>query len=876
MQKSIRDRSDEMNMHRVFSLVCTIALLAVSLPMNRAAQAAPAAVTYYVSSSGGSDSNDGLSEAKPFRTIDRVNNLQLQPGEQVLFKCGDTWHGEMLTITHSGAADQPITFSSYPAGCIDQPTIAGTQPVSGWTLVGGNIYAADLSSGANAGKFAYGVNQLFRNGERLTHGRWPNLGTPDGGYSTIDSQPNANKITDNELPPGDWSGAVIHMKSIRWAILNRQVTGSSGTTLTLGSAVDCWGGSCTGWGYFINNHVNTLDLDGEWATSGNWVYLYSTSGAPANGEVEASVILVDEESFWRSWGGVNLTDDYGTPISYVTVENLRVWGWFRHGIATPTNMHPSEPHHLVIRDNTISDVDGIGLNLETWVWDAEDGRADGWRGGYQLTVSGNTIQRANQMGINLYSRASTFTDNTLLDIARIENLGAIGMGCGYDEGDSSGGVCTEDGDGIRVKIDQAEDTGNSNTFSGNRLERIGYNGFDVFGYGNTFEKNVVRQACISKGDCGGVRTFGRDSLSSSAVHDLTFSQNILVDTIGNTDGCQSDFDALFGFGFYIDNYSRDITLDGNTVINSTAHGVLFQNSTGTAVNNTLYNNGDNPVYEAGQLYMTDGWNDPTYVSSSTGNIFFGLRPQSRTMATGDANRLGASDYNYYFHPYRANHIYAGSDYNLAAWQSASGKDASSLEHWYTQPVGEETRSHIFYNDTSQTKVFDLGYTYYLDLDQNPISGSLSLAPFTSRILIDSGLTADLSLGLTLLSSAETTPGAPVTYTISLENLGALDASSILLDNSIPEEIVNTSWEADTPGLTLQAGTRYTWEIDSLPAGGRVVISLYGEYAADLTPGTAVLIIATTSTPTPESNPYNNSDMLHLGRWMELFLPILVR
>ncbi|HNT23910.1 MAG TPA: hypothetical protein PKM21_06075 [Anaerolineales bacterium] len=866
-----------MKTQKLLLSICMLAL-AVLLLAAAPAWAAPAGVTYYVSSSGGDDDYDGLSPAAPFRTLARVNGLALQPGDQVLFRCGDTWHGEMLTITQSGAAGQPVVFSAYPAGCADQPTIAGTQPVYGWAQVGENLYAADLSAGANAGRFAYGVNQLFRHGERLLLGRWPNLDDPDGGYSTIDSHPNATRITDNELPPGNWSGAVLHMKSIRWAILNRQVTGSSGTSLTVGSGLDCWaeGGNCSGWGYFLNNHVNTLDRDGEWAVSGSTLYLVSISGAPADGEVEASVILVEADRLWRSWGGINLGADYGAPISYVTVDNIRVWGWFRHGIATPTNMHPGEPHDLVIQNTTINDVDGIGLNLGTWVWGAQDGRPNGWRGGYNLVVSGNTIWRANEMGINLYSRASSFTGNTLSDIARIENLGAIGMGCGYDEGDASGGVCTEDGDGIRIKIDQPADTGNTNTFRGNRLERIGYNGFDVFGYGNTFEQNVVVQACISKGDCGGVRTFGRDNLSASAVHDLSFTQNMIINTIGNTDGCRDDFDALFGFGFYIDNYSRNIVISGNTVIGSTAHGILFQNSTGTADNNTLYNNGDNPDYEAGQLYITNGWDDPSYVSSSTGNIFFGLRPQARTLAAGSPERLGVSDHNVYFHPYRTNHIYAGGEYSLASWQSASGQDGHSSEHWYTQAAGEEPRSLIFYNDTPQTQAFDLGSIYYFDLDQKPVFGSLSLAPYTARILIDSGLVTDLAVSMELIGSAETAPGAPLTYTITLVNQGAADAANISLENLIPAEIVNTSWTVDPGMVTLQDGTRYAWLIANLPAGGMLVFTLQGQYASHVTAGMPLWVSAAASTASPESDLNNNAAGLHLGAWRFLYLPLVGR
>jgi hypothetical protein len=47
--------------------------------------------TYYVSSSQGDDSYNGLSINTPFATLSKVNSLLLQPGEHVLFSvamCG--------------------------------------------------------------------------------------------------------------------------------------------------------------------------------------------------------------------------------------------------------------------------------------------------------------------------------------------------------------------------------------------------------------------------------------------------------------------------------------------------------------------------------------------------------------------------------------------------------------------------------------------------------------------------------------------------------------------------------------------------------------------------------------------------------------------
>ena len=335
------------------------------------------------------------------------------------------------------------------------------------------------------------------------------------------------------------------------------------------------------------------------------------------------------------------------------------------------------------------------------------------------------------MGINTYARQSTFSGNTIRDIGRIENLGAAGMGCDFD---ASGGVCTEDGDGIRVKIDIADDTGNNNIFTHNRLERIAYNGMDVFGYNNTFEHNVIIEACISKGDCGGVRTFGNDNMTSTAVHDLTFSENIIVDTIGNTDGCHDDYDALFGFGLYFDHYSRDITVQANTIISSTVHGILFQNTTGSVLDNTLYNNGRTYPYAGAQVSVGAA---PASLAAHTGNILYSLNVDARTLSADARSQVVSSDQNYYFSPYRSEHIRVNGDKTLAAWQSYSGLDTSSVEHWFTLAAWDTPRSRIFYNDTDQSKTLSLGSVLYLDLDQNPVFGELTLAPYQSQILIES-------------------------------------------------------------------------------------------------------------------------------------------
>ena len=71
--------------------------------------------TYYVSPSG-SDSNPGTSPASAWRTVKRVNEASLQPGDGVLFEGGATFSGQTLLPNASGTAGSPIIFGSYSQG----------------------------------------------------------------------------------------------------------------------------------------------------------------------------------------------------------------------------------------------------------------------------------------------------------------------------------------------------------------------------------------------------------------------------------------------------------------------------------------------------------------------------------------------------------------------------------------------------------------------------------------------------------------------------------------------------------------------------------------------------------------------------------------
>ncbi|MBQ4136807.1 MAG: hypothetical protein IJD67_01740 [Clostridia bacterium] len=71
---------------------------------------------YYISTDG-NDANDGKSESAPIATLERLEALELMPGDAVYFRRGDTWRGlvtlkEGITYTAYGEGEKPRIFGS--------------------------------------------------------------------------------------------------------------------------------------------------------------------------------------------------------------------------------------------------------------------------------------------------------------------------------------------------------------------------------------------------------------------------------------------------------------------------------------------------------------------------------------------------------------------------------------------------------------------------------------------------------------------------------------------------------------------------------------------------------------------------------------------
>lgn len=108
---------------------------------------AAAGSVYYVDAASGNDDNPGTSVKKAWKSLAKVNGITYQPGDQILFKAGGMWTGQ-LRPKGSGAEGQPIRIGMYGKG---------SRPI----IDGGGIVDAEKINGINYSSVLLFNNQQY-------------------------------------------------------------------------------------------------------------------------------------------------------------------------------------------------------------------------------------------------------------------------------------------------------------------------------------------------------------------------------------------------------------------------------------------------------------------------------------------------------------------------------------------------------------------------------------------------------------------------------------------------------------------------------------------------------------------------------------------
>ncbi|MET3923530.1 hypothetical protein ABIB26_004496 [Arthrobacter sp. UYEF20] len=163
-------------------------------------QAPLAGMTYYLSDAG-DDSNVGTSVDAPWKSISKINETVLAPGDSVSFRRGDTWNGGVV-VNQSGTARASITLNSYGSG--SPPTIVVGQS-GNCVRVNGNFVTVDglRAEGCGyAGFGIYGDNGVVKNVVAVNN----SAGIQVGNGSDFGHYLN-NTLTDNNIMNVNTPGA---------------------------------------------------------------------------------------------------------------------------------------------------------------------------------------------------------------------------------------------------------------------------------------------------------------------------------------------------------------------------------------------------------------------------------------------------------------------------------------------------------------------------------------------------------------------------------------------------------------------------------------------------------------------------------------------
>ncbi len=634
------------------------------------------ATNYYFSIATGDDSRtaaQALNPATPWKTINKLNSFfsSLQPGDSVLFNRGEKFYGS-ITISKSGTSGSPILIGAYGLGA--EPVITGFATISGWTNEGSGIYSKVIALESTA-------NIVIVDGVNTGRGRFPNTG-----FLTYESHVGNTTISDNTLTgTPNWTNAEAVIRKNNWMLDRNIITNHSGTTLsyTKGSS---WTPT-DGYGYFIQNSVNTLDTVGEWYYDGTKLFMYFGGVNPTSKTVKIATL------------------DRLAIISYknyITFDNLQFDGANTYAIQNTSGIN-------IIVQNCGFTFSGV----HTFYIDNASVNAS-------ITINNNTINHSNTCAIRLKGTGTVAT----IKNNSISNTNMIpGSGSSQDEA----------GDAISLN-------GPNNIVEYNTINNTGHNGVGLsLGSGQVIRYNYITNFGMTRYDAGGVYSWNAvDNVSSRIInHNIILNSNQVIEgIIGDP--------ALFGV--YIDENGSNTDITNNTTSNCYTGGIFILNAGNIDItNNTSFNNGSqlrfiHAFVSIGTAITGMAVNNNIFISKLRTQPVFYFRDDSNPFSG-----FGTANNNYYGRPIDDNLTIktkiseTETNRTLPGWKTLSLQDAASQKS--PKLITDVNELRFEYNATASTIVVPL-LGNYLDVRGVTYNGSITLKPYTSAVLIKNGVSND--------------------------------------------------------------------------------------------------------------------------------------
>ena len=610
------------------------------------------ATNYYFSSVSGDDNrsaNQAKNQSTPWKSLSKLNSIcnTLQPGDNILFKRGETFYGS-INISNSGTANSPIVFGAYGTG--SKPVISGLVTLSNWVSSGKGIYEC------NAPALGKNINTVLLNNVIQQIGRYPNADKPDKGYVKFESFDGNTSITDNDLNPAiNWTNAELVLRTARWKLDRYLITSQSGNTIYYKGKGKPMGKN---YGYFIQNDIKTLDQFGEWYydPTAKKVSMFFGSHDPSSYVIEAPVIdnLVTAKN-----------------ISNIIFDNIvfkvaNFWG-----------ITFNNTNYFSIRncDILFSGKDGILGSKDTY-----------------LTIENCTVENSNSNGIEINSSTNTVVRNNL-----VKNTGVI-AGMGFSESDPYQGIVVN-GDNNLIEYNEVDSTGyigirfNGNNFiiKNNFVNTFCFvkdDGGGIYTHPTGKTVNTGRKITGNIVINGIGAPEGTNSNTPSAhgiyLDDNATNVEITNNTISNTSK-----------GIYIHNAS-DIVTNSNTIYNNSYAQLSFvHDNLGREIRNIILTN--NVFFSKSKnqkaLSINTLGNDIDSIGNIDSNYYYSPASAKLISITSSVN-TGNKEV---------------ADYDLDGWKSKYRKDMAAKKT--TKQISNEELIRFEYNPSKVNKSITLDGDY---------------------------------------------------------------------------------------------------------------------------------------------------------------------
>ena len=640
------------------------------------------AKNYYIAISG-NDSNTGISTSSPWKSIDKMNEMmgRFVSGDSILFNRGDVFYG-CVNVTCSGALpSKPIIFSGYGRAAT-VPFITGSLPIKNWVLLKNNIWRAYFNNHSN-----YISKILTINGIPQEIGRYPNrLTLNDGngmnGWGEISSRVGDSILVDKSLTnTPNFTGAMVVFKRNFYVMDRYPNILHNGTKIYSRTHTDLDLGS----GYILINHINTLDTQGEWChdIAKDSIYLYSTTNPNTMSirAVDLNRILMADRIKNIVFSKLGFSESNDT-VSETFINKAGVC------FVSPQNVTMDQ---CVFRNHggrvlCVSNARGSGFTVSNSYFEQNNGASIRAQLGSNYLIKNNTIKRCALFG-------------TLRD---------------------------HDDEGIIIS------TLSNATVTGNLIDSVGHNGMHAYATINsTINKNIIKNYNLILGDGGGIYTHFKHTA-------LDISQNIISDGGDGNEGTPQPR-RIKTRSIYFDGHSDGMDCHDNTLFNSGDAGIFLQTDTKNVkiYRNTIFD----CDYNMYGISKTNVSRDTTlHTWDSIYNNIIVNKNTGYCIRNKKINQLiGYVDYNYYCMPYQKQPLFLKHEKSTSYTQWVdSGLDTHSVVAPYqldslTQPAKDYIRFLVNSNNADQT--FSLGNNLYGDMKSNSYSGSVSLKPYSSLILV---------------------------------------------------------------------------------------------------------------------------------------------